>query len=128
MLQDIFWAIQIKFYTALFTQELMVYSLISLSTWNAVTMWSDFVGVYGIVTDRIKLYFILFTPCGGCVAEGNKHSGCLKGNFIYVLIILWDSLYSFGWIEISYVYQVGLKLLLLIPDAGIRGVCYHIWA
>lgn len=38
MLQDIFWAIQIKFYTALFTQESMVYILISLNTQNAVTI------------------------------------------------------------------------------------------
>lgn len=38
MLQDVFWAIQIKFYTALFTQELMVYVIINLKTWNAVTI------------------------------------------------------------------------------------------
>lgn len=53
----------------------MVYVLINLKAWNAITiggpvLWVS-TGVHGIATDRIKLYSHTFTPCGGHVAEGN---------------------------------------------------------
>lgn len=60
--------------------------------------------VHGIVTDRIKPYFILFTPCGGCVAESNKYLrvAVLKG------ILFMYKLFS----ETHFIALVGLKLAM----------------
>lgn len=57
------------------------------------------------------------------MAEGNKYSGCLKGSFIYILFFE-SHLIAFV-AEIGYVYQAGLKFLLLLLGAGITGMCYH---
>lgn len=65
----------------------MVYVLINLKIWNAVTIGDLVLWVsMALIQSRIKLYSHTFVLCVRHMTECNQWSGCLKGNFIYLFI------------------------------------------
>lgn len=93
MLQDVFWAIEIKFYTALFTQELMVYVLINLKTWNAVTIGDPVLWVsMALIQSRIILYSHTFILCVKTYGWNvTNEVAVFKGILFTYLFIFWES-------------------------------------